>query len=81
MICQTHLRATTLILLMSHLSDAYEAFSSLLSPMKMSLTNLAMKVLGPGSPPVHAYLNVLNYMLIVLLTTLFLPLAFIFLRS
>ena len=47
--------------LTSHLSDAYDAvssscfsFSSLLSPMKMSLTNMTMKVLGPGSPPVHA---------------------------
>ena len=47
--------------LTSHLSDAYDAFFSsclsfslLLSPMKMSLTNLTMKVLGLGSPPVHA---------------------------
>ena len=47
--------------LTSHLSDAYDAFSSscfsfsfLLSPMKISLTNLTMEVLGPGSPPVHA---------------------------
>ena len=47
--------------LMSHLSDAYDAFSSscfyfssLLSLMKMSLKNLKMKVLGLGSPPVHA---------------------------
>ena len=46
--------------LTSHLSDAYDAFSScfpfslLMSPMNMSLMNLAIKVLGPGSPPVHA---------------------------
>ena len=47
--------------LTSHLSDAYDAFSSscfsfslLLSPMKMSLMSLTMKVLGPGSHPVHA---------------------------
>ena len=47
--------------LTSHLSDAYDNFSSsclsfslLLSPIKMSLTNLTMKVLGPDSPPVHA---------------------------
>ena len=52
----------------SHLSDAYDAFSSscvsfslLLSPMKMSLTNLKMKVLGPGSPTVCAFIHVLNY--------------------
>ena len=48
--------------LTSHLSDAYDAFSScfyfslLLSMMTMSLTNLTMKVLGPGSLPVHAFL-------------------------
>ena len=59
--------------LKSHLSDAYDAFSSsyfsfysLLSPMKMSLMNLTMNVLGPGSPPVFAFLHVLNYPLIVL---------------
>ena len=59
--------------LTSHLSDAYDAFSSscfsfssLLSPMKMSLTNLTMKVLGPGSPPFCVFLHVLNYLLIVL---------------
>ena len=57
--------------LTSHLSDAYDAFSSffsfssLLSPMTMSLTNLTMKVLGPGSPLVRAFLHVLNYPLIV----------------
>ena len=57
----------------SHLSDAYDAFSSscvsfssLLSPMNMSLTNLTMKVLSPGSPPVCAFIHVLNYPLIVL---------------
>ena len=33
---------------------------------KMSLTNLIMKVLGPGSFPVCAILHVLNYPLIVL---------------
>ena len=59
--------------LTSHLSDAYNAFSSscvsfslLLSPMEMSLTNLTMKVLVPSSPPVCAFLHVLNYPLIVL---------------
>ena len=59
--------------LTSHLSDAYDAFSSscvsfssLLSLMKMSLKNLTMKVLGPGSPPVRAFLHVLNYLLIML---------------
>ena len=59
--------------LMSHLSDAYDAFSSscvsfslLLSLMKMSLTNLTMKVMGPGYPPVLAFLHVLNYPLIML---------------
>ena len=60
--------------LTSHLSDAYDAFFSscvsfslLLIPMKMSLmTILAMKVLGPCSPLVHAFLHVLNYLLIVL---------------
>ena len=62
--------------LTSHLSDAYDAFSSscisfslLLSPMKMSLknlTNLTMKVLVPSSPLVCVFLHVLNYLLIVL---------------
>ena len=59
--------------LTSHHSDAYDAFSSscvsfflLLSPMKMSLTNQTMKVLGLGSPLVRAFLHVLNYLLIVL---------------
>ena len=48
--------------LMSHISDAHDAissclsFSSLLSPMNMSLTSLTMKVLGPGSHPVNALL-------------------------
>ena len=52
--------------LTSHLSDAYDAFSScfpfslLMSPMNMSLMNLAIKVLGPGSLPVCAFLYVLN---------------------
>ena len=58
--------------LTSHLSDAYDAFSSycvfslILIPMKMFLTNMTMKVLGPGSPLVRAFLHVLNYPLIVL---------------
>ena len=46
-----------------HISDAYDDFSSswfsfsfLLHPMKMSLTNMTMKVLGLVSPPVHALL-------------------------
>ena len=59
--------------LTSHLSDAYDAFSSsciyfslILIQMKMSLTNLTMKVLGPGSTPVCAFLHVLSYPLIVL---------------
>ena len=58
--------------LTSHLSDAYDAFSSsffsfslLLSPMKMFLTNQTMKVLGPGSLLVRVFLHVLNYPLIV----------------
>ena len=56
----------------SHLSDAYDAFSSscfsfslFLSPMKISLTNQTMKVLGPGSLLVRAFIHVLNYPLIV----------------
>ena len=59
--------------LTSHISDAYDAFSSscvsfslLLSLMKMSLTNLTMKVMGPVSTPVCAFLHVLNYSLILL---------------
>ena len=59
--------------LTSHLSDAYDTFSSycvssslLLSLMKMSLTNLTMKVLGPGYPTACAFFHVLNYPLIVL---------------
>ena len=58
--------------LKSHISDAYDAFSSLcaafssiLSPMKMSLTNQIIKVMSPGSLPVHTFLRVLNYPLIV----------------
>ena len=58
--------------LTSHLSDAYDAFSSscvsfslLLSPMKMSLTNQMMKFKGPGSPLVLLFLHVLKYPLIV----------------
>ena len=41
----------TLFLLLAFL------FSLLLIPMKKFLTNLTMKVLGPGSPPVHALLS------------------------
>ena len=60
--------------LTSHLSDAYDDFSSycvssslLLILMKMSLvTSLTMMVLGPGLPPVCAFPHFLNYMLIVL---------------
>ena len=60
--------------LTSHLSDAYDTFSSyfvsyylILSLMKMSLMkSLIMMVMGPGSPPVCAFLNFLNYPLIVL---------------
>ena len=51
--------------LASHLSDTYEffssscfSFSSLLSPMTMSPTNLTIKVLGPYSLPVCAFLHV-----------------------
>ena len=58
----------------SHLYDAYDPFSFhrvssslILSLMKMSMmTGLTMIVLGPGLPPVHAFLNFLNYPLIVL---------------
>ena len=60
--------------LTSHLSDAYNAFSScyvssslLLSLMKISMmTSLTMMVPGPGSPPIHAFLHFLSYPLIVL---------------
>ena len=60
--------------LTSHLSYAYDVFSSycvssslILSLMKMSLmTSLLMMVLGPGSPPVCAFLHNLNHLLIVL---------------
>ena len=58
--------------LTSHLSDAYDAFSSscfsfslLLSLMKMSLKNQMMKVQGPGSLPVCTFLHVLNFPFIV----------------
>ena len=62
------------MVLMSHISGAYDAFSSyrvsyslILSLMKMSLmTILMMVVLGPGSPPVRAFLHFLNYLLIML---------------
>ena len=62
------------MVLPSHLSDAYDAFSSyciysslILSLMKMSLmTSLTIKVLGPGSPLVRAFTHVLNYPLTVL---------------
>ena len=48
--------------------SSYFVYSSLIfSLMKMSLmTSLTMMVFGPGSPPVHAFLHFLNYMLIVL---------------
>ena len=60
--------------LTSLISDAYDEFfyycvsySLLLSLMKMSLmTSLTMKVLGPVSPPVRAFLHVLYYPFIVL---------------
>ena len=47
-----------------YLSDAYDSFSSLLSPMKMSPTNQMMKVQGTGSLPVRTFLLVFNYPLI-----------------
>ena len=57
--------------LTSHISDAYDAFSSslfsfslLLNPMTMYPTNQIMKVQGPGSLPVRKFLHVLNYPLI-----------------
>ena len=58
----------------SHLSDAYDNFSSyrvssslIFILMKMSvMTSLMMMVLGLGSPLVCAFLNLLNYPLIVL---------------
>ena len=57
--------------LTSHLSDAYNAFSSscfsfslLFSPMTMSPTNQMMKVQGPGSLPAHTFFHVLDYLLI-----------------
>ena len=60
--------------LTSHISDAYDDFSSycvsssLISIlMNMSLmTSMTMMVLGPGSPLVRAFLHFLNYPLIVL---------------
>ena len=57
--------------LTSHLSDAYDAFSSscasfslLLSPTTMSLTNQMRTVQGPGYFPVRTFCYVLNYPLI-----------------
>ena len=57
--------------LTSHLSDAYDAFSSLcasfsllLSLMTMTLTNQMTMVQGPGSLPVSVFRYVLNYPLI-----------------
>ena len=47
-------------------SSSCGSFSLLLSPMKISLTNLTMEVLGPISLPVCAFLHILNYLLIVL---------------
>ena len=59
--------------LTSHISDAYDtfsslcaSFSSLLGPMKMSLKNIAMKVMVQVSPLVRAFIHFLNYPLIVL---------------
>ena len=57
--------------LTSHLSDAYDAFSSLcasftllLSPMKMTLTNQMTTVQGPGYFPFFTFCYVLKYPLI-----------------
>ena len=57
--------------LTSHLSDAYDAFSSLcasfsllLSTMTMTPANHMMTVLGPGYLPVRTFCYVLNYPLI-----------------
>ena len=60
--------------LTSHLSDAYDAFSSyrvssslIMSLMKMPfMTSLTMMVLGPVSPKVRDFLHFLTYPLIVL---------------
>ena len=60
--------------LTSHISDAYNNFSSyrvssslILSLMNMSLmTSLMMVVLGPGSSSVCAFIHLLNYQFIVL---------------
>ena len=59
--------------LTSHLSDAYNAFSSsclsfslLLSPITMTLTNQMTTVQGPGSLMVRDFRYVLNYPLIEL---------------
>ena len=58
--------------LTSHLSDAYDvfssscfSFSSLLSTIMMSPANQMMKFMSPGSLPVCSFLHVLNYPLIV----------------
>ena len=57
--------------MMSHLSDACNAFSSLcasfpllLSPMTMTLMNQMTTVQGPGSLPSRVFGYVLNYLLI-----------------
>ena len=57
--------------LTTHLSDAYDAFSSscayfslLLSPMAMTPTNQMTTVQGPGSLPVCAFRYILNCPLI-----------------
>ena len=48
-------------------SSSFIYFSLLLSPTKISLmTSLTMKVVGTGSPPVHAFLHVFIYPLIAL---------------
>ena len=55
--------------LTSHLSDAYDAFSSycVSSSLILSLMkSLTMMVLGPGSPPVPVFLRFLNHPQIVL---------------
>ena len=60
--------------LTSHISDAYEDFSSyfvssslIFSLMKISVMKiLTMMVLGPGSLMFRDFLRVLNYLLIVL---------------
>ena len=54
--------------LISHLSYGYNTFSSycISSSLLLILTSLTMMVMGPGSPPVCAFIHSLNYQLIVL---------------